>query len=142
MEKLHQATPRPATPEPPSAPFTSLTRQSFSRPAYGILQPCLVPASVSSSPDSIVESPHCANFLSSYPVQRILSVSDLSIPTYIISWKRFFVTHLRLTHFNENLFNVTVIWSNAEVREKAGYFNGGDILTGLDDRFEGGVGLW
>jgi len=141
VERLQQVTPRPATPEPPSAPFTSLARESFSHPAYGILQPCLVPASVSSSPDSVFQSQHCTNLLSSYPVQRILSVSDLSIPTYIISWKRFFVTHLRLTHFNENLFNVTVIWSNAEVREKEGYFDGedevkGDVLTGLDEKYE------
>ena len=140
VEKLQQVTPRPATPEPPSAPFTSLARESFSHPAYGILQPCLVPSSVSSSPDSVFESPHCTNLLSSYPVQRILSVSNLSIPTFIISWKRFFASHLRLTHFNENLFNVTVIWSNADVREREGYFceeeAKGDVLGGLDDNYE------
>lgn len=30
------------------------------------------------------------------------------------------MVHLRLQHFDANLFNVTVIWSNAEVRHKEG----------------------
>ena len=50
------------------------------------------------------------------------------------------MTHLYLTHFNENLFNVTVIWSNAEVREKEGYSDRGevkgDILFGLNNHYE------
>ena len=35
-----------------------------------------------------------------------------------------------------NLFNVTVIWSNAEVREKEGFESGGDVLYGLDNHYE------
>ena len=41
-----------------------------------------------------------------------------------------------LTHFSENLFNVTVICSNAEVREKEGFESGCDVLYGLDDHYE------
>jgi hypothetical protein len=137
VEDAQRITPRPATPKAPSAPFTSLAEVTFSHPSYGTLQPCLVPASVRLSSDSLFEFPQCVNLLSSHSVQRILAASDLSIPTYIISWKRFLATHLRLAHFNENLFNVTVIWSNSEIREKEGYLDGeGDLLTGLDDQYE------
>lgn len=142
VEEAQRLIPRPATPKLPSAPFTSLAQESYSHPSYGTLQPCLVPASVPFSSDSLFEFPHCANLLSSHPVQRILAAADLSIPTYIISWKRFFVTHLCLTHFNENLFNVSVIWSNTEVRENEGHSDGKgeakapDFLVGLDDHYE------
>lgn len=145
VEEAQQITPRPATPKAPSAPFTSLAKESFSHPSYGTLRPCLVPASVPVYSDSLFEFPQlqfeCANLLSSHSVQRILAATDLSTPTYIIYWKRFFVTHLRLAHFNENLFNVTAIWSNAEVREEEGYSDGkgeanGDLLIGLDHHFE------
>ena len=43
---------------------------------------------------------------------------------------------ISLTHFSENLFNVTVICSNAEVQEKEGFESGGDVLYGLDDHYE------
>ena len=56
--------------------------------------------------------------------------------TLIIPWQRTFATHLCLAHFSENLFNVTVIWSNDEVRQKEGFESGGDILYGLDEHFE------
>ena len=69
-------------------------------------------------------------------MRRILKNSDLPIPTSIIPWQQTFATHLRLAHFSENFFNVTVIWSNAEVRQKEGFESGGDILYGLDDHYE------
>ena len=79
---------------------------------------------------------YCVDFLASHSVRRILQNSDLSTPTLIIPWQRTFATHLRLAHFSENLFNVMVICSNAEVREKEGFESGGDVLYGLDDHFE------
>ena len=80
--------------------------------------------------------PSLRGLLASHSVRRILKNSDLSIPTSIIPWKRTFATHLRLAHFSENLFNVTVIWSNAEVRQKEGFESGGDVLYGLDEHFK------
>ena len=68
------------------------------------------------------------DFLASHSVRRILKNSDLSIPTSIIPWQQTFATHLRLAHFSENFYNVTVIWSNAEVRQKEGFESGGDVL--------------
>ena len=76
------------------------------------------------------------DLLASHPVQRILENSDLSIPTLIVPWKRTFSTHLHLAHFSENLFNVTVIWSNTEVCQKEGFESGRDVLIGLDMHFE------
>ncbi|KAJ3516168.1 hypothetical protein NLJ89_g1292 [Agrocybe chaxingu] len=135
VAKAQKLAPRPSPPTLPSKPFTSLAESSFSHPAYGTLKPCLVPETV---PSAHLHSPqaHCGALLSSYTVERILSASNLSIPTYIIPWKRTFATHLRLAHFDENLFNVTILWSNAEVRENEGYGPGGDLLTGLDQHFE------
>ncbi|KAJ7651365.1 beta-lactamase/transpeptidase-like protein [Roridomyces roridus] len=48
-----------------------------------------------------------------------------------------FSTHLRFTHFDANLFNVSVLWSNADVRKEEGYPRGedGEVLIGLDDRY-------
>ncbi|KIM36480.1 hypothetical protein M413DRAFT_449178 [Hebeloma cylindrosporum] len=126
VTKAQRLTPRPSPPKAPSGSFTQLASSSYRHPTYGLLQPCLVPAT----------NTHCADVLASHPVQRILAHSDLSIPTLIVPWKRTFATHLRLAHFSENLFNVTVVWSNAEVREKEGFGRGGDVVIGLDEHFE------
>ncbi|PPR01447.1 hypothetical protein CVT26_015080 [Gymnopilus dilepis] len=145
VEKAQKSTPRPEEPKLPSAPFSALAEGTFHHPTYGTLRPCLVPSSVSSAPDSAdALSSSCSNLFSSYAVQRILSQSDLSVPTYIFPWKRFFVSHLRLAHFNGNLFNVTTVFSNADVREKEGYSHGdgeggpeskGDVLVIWEERF-------
>ncbi|CAA7271165.1 unnamed protein product [Cyclocybe aegerita] len=134
-----QVTPRPSSPIPPTNSFTSLAEKSFSHGTYGTLQPCVVPETLSFSQLTGHRSHEdCAALLTSHTVKRILSASNLSIPTYIIPWKRSFSTHLRLAHFDANTFNVTILWSNAEVREKEGYSNekGGDVLLGLDKHFE------
>ena len=137
VKKAQQFTPRPSLPKAPSGSFTQLAERSFSHPTYGILQPCLVPGTVPSLPlDEPTTHPHCVDLLASHSVRRILENSDLSIPTLIIPWKRTFVTHLRLVHFSENLFNLSLIWSNAEVRQKEGFESGGDMLHGLDDNYE------
>ena len=133
VKKAQQLTPRPSLPRAPSGSFAHLAKSSFSLPTYGILQPCLVPGTVDENP---MIYPHCVDFLASHSVRRILKNSDLSILTLIIPWKQSFSTHLRLAHFPENLFNVTVIWSNAEVRQKEGFESGGDVLYGLDEHFQ------
>ena len=134
IKKAQRLTPRPPLPKAPSGSFTQFAGSSFSHPTYGTLQPCLVPWTVSSLDDT--PYPHCVDLLASHPVRRILENSDLSIPTLIIPWERTFATHLRLAHFSENLFNVTVIWSNAEVRQKEGLESDGDVLYGLDEHYE------
>ncbi|PPQ81653.1 hypothetical protein CVT24_002831 [Panaeolus cyanescens] len=159
MEDMRKITPRPATPVPPSKPFQVLATRTFNHPTYGTLQPCFVPLrqarlsqlrqAVFLHEDSLTHThAHCQALLSSYPIQRILSVTDLSIPTYIIPWTRTFASYLRLTHYSGNLFNVSVLWSNYEVREKEGYHTHqgshrrtsshdlGDFLVGFDEAHE------
>ena len=126
-------TPRPQSPKAPSGTFTQLGESSFSHPTYGMLLPCLVPETVSPTTYPQCE---CVDLLASQAVRRILENSDLSIPTLIVPWDRTFATHLRLTHFSENLFNVSVIWSNADVRQEEGFESGGDVLYGLDNHYE------
>jgi len=56
-----------------------------------------------------------------------------------MAWKRGSSTHLRLSHFSQNIFNVSVIISNAEDRELEGFGEkgaGGDVIFGLDQNFE------
>ena len=133
VKKAQQLTPRPSLPRAPSGSFAQLAKSSFSHPTYGILQPRSVPGTVKWK---IHNLPSPRGLLASHSVQRILQNSDLFIPILIIPWKRSFSTHLRLAHFSVNLFNVTVIWSNAEVREKEGFESGGDVLYGLDNHYE------
>ena len=79
---------------------------------------------------------HCDPLLQSHPVKRALSVIDLSIPTYVIPWKRTLATHVILAHFSDNLFNATVLWTNSEVRKREGYGANGDLVIGFNEHFE------
>ncbi|KAH9484585.1 Protein flp [Psilocybe cubensis] len=139
VNKSQQVTPRPSPPVLPNLPFTSLAEKTFHHPTYGSLKPCLAPQTVSSiagQTEPHRPHSHCGDFLQSTAVQRILGASDLSIPTYVIPWKRSFSTHLRLAHFTGNIFNLTNLWSNADVREREGYKSGADLLTGFEEAFE------
>jgi len=141
VANAQKVTEPPSPPNPPSTPFIQLSATTFNHPTYGTLRPCLVPETVSyASPvsPSVFEG-HCESLLASYPVQRLLSDSNMSIPTYITPFKRMFATHMRLAHFDKNIFNVTVFWSNAEVREREGYGRagaGGDLILGWEEHFE------
>ena len=79
---------------------------------------------------------HCDRLLQSHPVKRALSVTDLSIPTYVIPWKRTLATHIILAHFSDYLFNATVLWTNSEVRTREGYGANGDLVIGFNEHFE------
>ncbi|KAF8626617.1 hypothetical protein AX15_004784 [Amanita polypyramis BW_CC] len=118
----------PVNARSPSAEFVDLEK-AYSHLAYGTLRPCYV-----NKTHDI--SSYCSRVLNSSAVKRILEFSDLTIPTFIIPFKRFFATHLRLTHFDKDTFNVSVIWSNKEVREAEGYKDGEDVIVGLDGHYE------
>ncbi len=128
IKKSQKITPRPSPHRLPAEPFSpspkkrSATRHTVS----SSLASCLTPSS------------HCLPFnmsrilmhtatplLRSHPVKRALSVTDLSVPTYVIPWKRTFATHVILAHFSDNLFNATVLWTNSEVRKREGYGENG-----------------
>ena len=121
---------RHADARPPTAPFSDLEK-TYSHLAYGTLRPC----HVSRKRHDDVSS-YCAGVLNDPNVQRILEVSDHNIPTFIITFKRIFATHLRLTHFDRDTFNVTVIWLNKEIRKAEGHEQGDDVLVGLDESYE------
>lgn len=70
--------------------------------------------------------------LSAPPVQRLLSDTNLAVPTIIIPFNRNFVTHLLLSHYDANTFNVTVVWTNWDVREAEGLREGRDHSHGRD----------
>lgn len=138
IRKIRDVTPPPSPPVPPSSPFPAMEGK-FTHPAYGTIEPCLVPRS--SSAHSL--SPACETLLKTPAVKTILSASasdpDALPPTFIASFKRFFTTHIRLVHFSGNTFNASTIWTNAEVREAEGYGSrgdGADVLIGLDDKVE------
>ncbi|KAF7343155.1 F-box domain-containing protein [Mycena venus] len=125
-------TPRPSPAVLPSAPFSTM-EGTFSHGAYGPFQPCFVQSK------STGLSAACTALINTPVVQRILGSSGSSkdsIPTFIVPFKRWFSTHLRFAHFAGNTFNVSLIWSNAEARKAEGYPEGGDVLVGLDDRYE------
>ncbi|KAH6885585.1 beta-lactamase/transpeptidase-like protein [Coprinopsis sp. MPI-PUGE-AT-0042] len=123
----------PEHPKLPSAAFESLGRKKFVHPTYGTLIPCLVPESMTSlrSPTSVFDNPHtnCTNVLALPSSRRVLENSALDRPTYLIQWDRLFTNIQRLTHFDGNLFNVSVAWSNADVRKEEGYSDDGDVLA-------------
>lgn len=116
-------TPRPklSTVPPPDS-----LQGSYYHPTYGILRPCPIPGTFLSPEfaSEIIASMStgpCPQILDSLPVRRILEISDLSIPTYIISNAgEVTIMYIRLAHFSGNIYNATAIVANAEVRLKEG----------------------
>lgn len=125
-------TPRPTLPKPPSSSVEFLAQRTYDHSTYGSLQPCVVPSSLPSR--ALQQRAECSTLLNSLPVRRILQATDLTIPTLIIPWKRVFVTHLRLQHFDANLFNASVIWSNADVRREEGLVTPLSAAEGINSR--------
>ncbi|KAJ6492259.1 beta-lactamase/transpeptidase-like protein [Mycena sanguinolenta] len=124
-------TPRPSPAVLPSVSFGAM-EGTFRHGAYGAIHPCFVAA------NSAYNSA-CSEMLSTPAVQRILSAptqDNTTVPTFIVPFKRWFSTHLRFAHFAGNTFNVSLIWTNAEARKAEGYPDGGDVVVGLDDRYE------
>ncbi|KAJ6453711.1 beta-lactamase/transpeptidase-like protein [Mycena sanguinolenta] len=124
-------TPRPSPAVLPSVSFSAM-EGTFRHGAYGVIQPCFVHAKSGNTTA-------CSEMLRTPAVQRILSApiqDNITVPTFIIPFKRWFSTHLRFAHFAGNTFNVSMIWTNAEVRKAEGYPEGGDVVVGLDERDE------
>jgi len=94
-------TPRSANATSPSLPFESLAG-AYHDAGYGTVDLCLIsPASTSSSP-----SESCRKLLEEIP-STLPGVFDPEIPTLLARWNGFGVTHVSLTHFEHNLFNIT-----------------------------------
>ncbi|KAJ6587916.1 beta-lactamase/transpeptidase-like protein [Mycena capillaripes] len=130
IRKNQDVTPRPSPVILPSVPFSAM-EGAFTHGAYGAIPPCFVQSKTTGL------SAACTEMINTPVVQRILGGSAAnSIPTFIVPFKRTFSTHMRFAHFAGNTFNASLIWSNAEVRKKEGYREGGDVVVGLDERYE------
>ncbi|KAF5391208.1 hypothetical protein D9757_003079 [Collybiopsis confluens] len=94
---------RPADASPPSVPFASLAGE-YRNPAYGSLYFC----SILVASGSIVENsdPSCKEFIHELPV-RLPESFNTSVPTLFAQMKSTWLSHIRLEHFDNNLFNVT-----------------------------------
>ncbi|KAF9449778.1 beta-lactamase/transpeptidase-like protein [Macrolepiota fuliginosa MF-IS2] len=137
--------PRPDHPSPPTVSFSDLQKRTYRHPTYGMLKSCVISSSPLDSTETeqtvTAVADDCPAIISSLPVQRILDISDLSIPTLIIPFKGRFTTHIRLTHFTGDVFNATAIWTNAEVRLEEGlgsvenghWTDDGDVVIPLLD---------
>ncbi|KAJ6625232.1 beta-lactamase/transpeptidase-like protein [Mycena sp. CBHHK59/15] len=106
IRENQNVTPRPLPAVLPSVSFAQM-EGTFHHGAYGSIQPCF----------------------------RILGASSDTIPTYIVPFKGFFSSYLRLAHFSGNTFNASVIWSNNDARQAEGYGEDGDVIVGFDDRY-------
>ncbi|KAF7312569.1 F-box domain-containing protein [Mycena indigotica] len=126
-------TPRPSSPAPPTSPWDTM-QGTFTNGAYGSISPCFVATSHAGLNNA------CTKVIKHSVVQRILSAQNDEIPTFIVPFKRTFSTYLRFLHFEGNTFNVSYVWSNADVRRREGFVankekDDGDVITGLDDRY-------
>ncbi|KAJ7916461.1 beta-lactamase/transpeptidase-like protein [Mycena leptocephala] len=120
------------------------TQDVTSRPSPPVLPsvPSVSWKALSGTSKTAGRSAACTEFINTPVVQRILGAStsaeedSTSIPTFIAPFKRALATHLRFAHFAGNVFNASLIWSNGEVRAAEGYPKGGDVVVGLDERYE------
>jgi len=123
LSKARSYTPRPKSAKPPSSEIKNMA-QTFRHSTCGFVSPCHLQAK---SP-----SPTCVSFLRSDTVKPIIESLDYSIPTLIAPYYRFFSSHLVFTHFDENLFNVSIFFSNADIRRERGLSEDGDVVFERD----------
>ncbi|PFH48918.1 hypothetical protein AMATHDRAFT_49150 [Amanita thiersii Skay4041] len=126
--RQNSATIRPLNARLPSAPLESLEK-TFSHLAYGTLHPCYVRK-------THAPSSYCSTVLDSPAVKVILANSEPDVPTFITPFKHDITTYMRLTHFDRNIFNATVLWTNIDDRQAEGYGSEGGVLLGLDFNFK------
>ncbi|KAG6844991.1 hypothetical protein H0H87_001934 [Tephrocybe sp. NHM501043] len=100
---LPLATPRPTDAQSPSVDFTALAGKYHSD-AYGPLELCLVSTTFPTASSS------CKVLAAN--VSKILpGAVNTSIPTFIGTWDSTGSSHIRLSHFSGDRFNVSVLWS-------------------------------
>ncbi|KAJ3866380.1 beta-lactamase/transpeptidase-like protein [Lentinula novae-zelandiae] len=103
-ERIQKLRPRPRNPTMPSVPFASLAG-TYVHPAYGTLELCAVPSlnlPISQS------TPNCKTLINelSFKLPGTLNTSE-SVPTFFASMDSAWLSHVRLQHFDGNLFNVS-----------------------------------
>jgi hypothetical protein len=132
IEEAQKVTPHPSSPIQPCTPFPALASEMFNHPTYGTLQPCLVSSSLPSLEYKTMAHPHALR-RPGPPLIAPRSMHPFHLgPLYRPS--SFLEVHFRHALASFPLRRaVTLLWSNADVREKGEYGGSkGDILTGQD----------
>lgn len=130
----------PPSPRPSNAstPDLSLVPGIYHDPAYQTIELCFV-----SAPPS-AESDACAAVRAAAPT-ILPGAINASIPTLLAHVNRLFTSHLRLQHFDGNVWNVTEFTSQASLQGGDYYANGAygasaDSVAEFDD-VDGGFGI-
>ncbi|KAK0186837.1 beta-lactamase/transpeptidase-like protein [Armillaria mellea] len=115
--------PRPFNPRPPSISFEALSGQ-YENPGYGTVDFCFIFKNKSASD---VPSP-CDDSWTTLP-----SAIDTSVPTLLAKWDKAWSTHIMLTHFDGNLFNVSTLESRHTINDTQPFWSAevheGNIVT-------------
>ncbi|PBK88353.1 beta-lactamase/transpeptidase-like protein [Armillaria gallica] len=99
--------PRPSNPRPPSVSFEALSGP-YENPGYGTVNFCFIFKNKSTSD---IPSP-CDDSWTTLP-----GAIDTSVPTLLAKWDKAWSTHIMLTHFDENLFNVSTLESRHTIND-------------------------
>lgn len=123
-----------ASPRAPSKPLASI-QGAYQNPAYGTLETCAVP-SAQSNASSLTDA--CAEVINHPVVQEILGAAPNA--TFIAPFQKYFSSYILFEHFDANIFNSTLIWSNYDVRQEEGLANdkedSGHIVVWMLPRYE------
>lgn len=95
--------PRPVNASFPYGSFASLAG-TYDDPGYGPFELCLV------SPENLEASPSCQALASN--ITRLLpGAIESGVPTFFAQWDTLFSSHIRFTHFDCGIFNVSLLTS-------------------------------
>lgn len=94
---------RPENASLPQVTFESLVGK-YNNPGYGSFELCLV------SPNHTMASRACKYLAARAPI-ILPGVIDPNIPTFLIEWDSAAAPYVIFTHFNGNIFHVTVLAS-------------------------------
>ncbi|RDB30019.1 hypothetical protein Hypma_013824 [Hypsizygus marmoreus] len=114
-----RATPRPTNASLPWTDFITLTG-TYDNPGYGKFELCLI------APKHPGASRSCAALASNAPT-ILPGAVEADIPTFLAEWDNPGFSHIRLTHFNGNVFNLSTLSSfPANDSSKPYWTHGGD----------------
>lgn len=107
-QSQEQTTPRPSNPANPSAPFSSYSGVYWNL-GYGDVELCSVSVK---SKDSSTST--CKDVVSSASTLLPGALDD-TIPTFLVKWDKFWFSHLKLEHFDTDMFNASLLDSRVSL---------------------------
>lgn len=112
--------PRPANATPPTHGFSALARK-YSNPGYAEIELCLI------VPQDAYPSEACKTLATELNLKLPETITT-STPTLVFKWDKVFATHIKLAHFDGNVFNLTG-WRNEVGSPEAAATSSGADLT-------------